>query len=240
MLRDLRLDKGFFSEDNVAFIEQKHLEYDLKVPLYPNIRNWIEKLPEAEWEMRDDDMGFTRQRLLLDSWKHERHVDIRRLKIEKKTGQLALPEAAFYRYEAVLTSQIENRPQDNLSWYDDRATCENHIKELKHGFGADELSQHEKLRNHAYALVKAIAYNLMNFFKTALLPEKQSRWTAQTVRRKLLHLPGNILGRNRNRRVKLAANPFVEHILPKIQSRIQEFIWFVANGFRLVKPELRL
>ncbi|MFQ5606134.1 MAG: transposase [bacterium] len=232
--------KAFISENNIAFIEGKHLEYAAKVPLYTNIRVWLERLPESDWTALDDGMSVTRKKLLLDSWKHDRYIDIRRLKIEKKTRQMALPDAAFYRYEAILSSRLEKRPEENLAWYDDRATCENYIKELQYGFGADELSQHEKTRNHAYAFVKAIAYNLTNFFKTIVLPQGQSSWQAETMRRKLLNVPGNILGRKRNRRVKLAPNRFLDWLMPLIRNRIQDFLWFVANGFQQVKPALRL
>lgn len=240
VLRGVRLDKGFFSEDNIAFIEGKHLEYAAKVPLYANVRSWFERLPESDWLALTEDMSITRKRLLLDSWQHDRYIDVRRLKIEKTTGQMALPDAAFYRYEAILSSRLEKKPEENLAWYDDRATCENFIKELKYGFAADELSQHEKTRNHAYAFVKAIAYNLTNFFKTVALPQGQSSWQAETLRRKLFNVPGNILGRARNRRVKLAPNHFLEWLMPVMRSRIEEFLWFVANGYKPVEVALRL
>jgi len=142
VLRGVRLDKGFFSESNIAFIEDKHLEYAAKVPLYTNLRSWLERLPESDWTTLDEGMSVTRKRLLLDSWAHERYLDIRRLKVEKKTGQMVLPDVAFYRYEAILSSRLEKRPEENLAWYDDRAICENYIKELQYGFAADELSHH--------------------------------------------------------------------------------------------------
>ncbi len=240
MLRGVRIDKGFFSEENIALLEGKHLEFAAKVPLYTNLRAYLERLPETEWQAFGDDMSITRKRLLLNTWKHDRYIDVRRLKIEKSTKQMALPDAAFYRYEVVLSSRLERQPEENLAWYDDRGTCENYIKELKYGFAADELSQHEKVRNHAYAFAKAIAYNLTNFFKAVALPKEQSSWQAQTLRRKLFNVPGAVLGRTRNRRVKLAPNRFLEHLLPVIRSRIQDFLWFVANAFQPVNPALRL
>ncbi|MFQ5632408.1 MAG: IS1380 family transposase [bacterium] len=240
VLRGVRLDKGFFSESNIAFIEKKHLEYAAKVPLYSNLRSWLERLPESDWTTLSEGMSVSRKKLLLDSWAHERYIDIRRLKVEKKTGQMVLPDAVFYRYEAVLSSRLEKRPEENLAWYDDRASCENYIKELQDGFAANELSQHEKTRNHAYALVKAIAYNLTNFFKAVALPKGQASWQAETIRRKLFCVPGNILGRTRNRRVKLAPNRFLDWLMPLIRNRMDEFLWFVANGFQQVKPALRL
>ena len=88
MLRGVRIDKGFFSEENIALIEGKHLEYAAKVPLYTNLRAYLERLPETEWQAFGDDMSITRKRFLLNSWEHDRYIDIRRLKIEKSTKLL--------------------------------------------------------------------------------------------------------------------------------------------------------
>jgi len=56
---------------------------------------------------------------------------------------------------------MEADPVQIMEFYDGRANVENKIDELKDGFGLNQASQHVKVRNHAFMLVKTIAYNLM-------------------------------------------------------------------------------
>jgi len=54
-------------------------------------------------------------------------------------------------------------------------------------------------------LIKAIAYNLMLWFKEATMPEEVKNCRAKTIRRKVLCLPDNIVGNGRYRHIRLAA-----------------------------------
>ena len=236
VLKGLRIDKGFFSETNLNYLEGEYLAYVAKVPLYTNIRHYVEKIPENHWKEVNEYTTVTRKKLLLDKWEHDRFIDIRRIKIEQKTGQMLLPDAYCYRYEAIVSSEIENSPESNLNWYDGRGCAEDLIKELKDGFAVDEASQHQLTRNTAYAFVKAISYNLFQFFKSVAMPESHQSWQIQTVRRKIINIPGNILGRGiRNRRVKIAPREYLKLLLPLIQQKLEHFLYFVANNFRHVE-----
>lgn len=232
ILKRVRIDKGFFSETNLEYLESRHLAYAAKVPLYTNIRNYVAYVPESQWEQHHEALSYTRKKILLNTWKHDRYIDVRRVKIDKETGQMMLPEAQCYRYEAIVCSELERSPISNLNWYDGRATCENCIKEAKAGFGMDEASQHLLIKNTAYALIKAISYNIIQFFRAVALPGVTPQsWNVQTLRRKVINLPGNILGYARNRRVKLAERAYLKWLIPAIQEKLHRFLWFVANGF---------
>ena len=142
-----------------------------------------------------------------------------------------LPEQQCYRYEAVVSSEWHQSPEANLAWYDGRGTAEDLIKEIKDGFAVQEASQHELIRNASYAVVKTISYNLFQFFKAVAMPKTHQSWQIKTVRRKLINIPGNILGVNRHRRVKFAPRQYLKYLLPQIQEKLRQFLWFVANGF---------
>jgi hypothetical protein len=232
VLKGLRIDKGFFSEKNIEYVEDQLLEYVAKVPMYSNIHYFIKQLPDEQWKEVNEYTDVTRKKLLLNNWEHDRYIDIRRIKIEKNTGQMILPETQYYRYEAVLSSELEKTPKDNLCWYDGRGTAEDLIKEVKNGFAVDEASQHELTRNTAYAFIKVISYNLFQFFRSVAMPESHQSWQIQTVRRKLINLPGTVLGKTRNRRVDIACREYLKLLVPKIQENLKEFLWFVVNGYR--------
>lgn len=129
---------------------------------------------------------------------------------------------------------MEEEPLEVMNFYDARANVENKIDELKDGFAVEEASQHEKIRNHAFMLIKSIAYNLMNWYRQALLPHEYKRSEIKTIRRRIINLPGNILGSGRYHRIKLAANKILETIILTIKRNLETFFYFVANGFNPV------
>jgi hypothetical protein len=48
-------------------------------------------------------------------------------------------------------------------------------------FGVEENSQHEMLRNRVFAMIKSIAYNMVNWFKRVTMPG--TNYEVQTIRR---------------------------------------------------------
>jgi hypothetical protein len=230
VLKRVRLDKGFFDQENFDYFEGCYLEYVCKAPLKENLRKAIELIAEEEWE-GDGDVSLTSRDFILPAWRKPRRFVIRRMKIDRESGQLTLPSCEFYRYEAVVTN-MEESPQEVMDFYDGRATCENKIDEIKDGFAVQEASQHEKVRNYAFMLVKAIAYNLMNWFRQAILPPDKSKWEIKTIRRVIINVPGNILGSGRYHRIRLAANKALAFLIEAVKRNLDSFLYFVVNHFQ--------
>lgn len=231
VLKRVRLDKGFFDQDNFEYFEFRCIEYVCKVPLKVNLRKAIEAISEEDWEEIDEQVSVASREFVLPSWEKPRRFVIRRIKIEKDSSQLILPFSVFYRYEVVVTN-MEESPQDVMHFYDKRATVENKIDEIKDGFAVEETSQHDKFRNHAFMLVKAIAYNLMNWFRQAILPKDKTHCEIKTIRREIINVPGNILGSGRYHRIRLAANRSLGLIIEAVKRNLDTFFYFVVNGFQ--------
>ncbi len=62
------------------------------------------------------------------------------------------------------------------------------------------------LRNKAFMWIKVLAYNLLNLFRQALLPENEARAEVPTIRRLVVNVPANIVGNGRYRHIRLAPN----------------------------------
>jgi hypothetical protein len=69
------------------------------------------------------------------------------------------------------------------------------------------------IRNAAFMWIKALAYNLLNWFKSALMPQKHRHHEVPTLRRVLINVPGNIVGNGRYRHIRLAPNAWLEKTL---------------------------
>jgi len=79
-------------------------------------------------------------------------------------------------------------------WYNKRCNVENKIDELKQGLAVDQTSQHEMIRNAAFMWIKALAYNLLNWFKSSLMPKGHRHHKVPALKRVLINIPGNIVG----------------------------------------------
>jgi len=167
----------------------------------------------------------------LPGWEKARRFIFICQKKDPKTGQLYIDHPECYKYQAIVTN-IETdamSPEEVWHFYNKRGTCELWIEELKDGFAVDELSQNTFLKNEAYMLIKAIAYNLMLWFKEATMPEEIKNCRAETIRRKVLCVPGNIVGNGRYRHIRLAANKWLERVINQVKTNLDNFLYLVVE-----------
>jgi len=232
VLKGVRADKGFFSEDNIDYFEERCLEYVVKAKMTRRLRGQILTLCDETWKDLDDNFSVAEMEYLPSGWKFPRKMVVIREKIAKDTGQMYLPDDAFYKYQAIMTNK-EGAPEEVWRFYNKRGNVENKIDEIKDGFGVDENSQHEMIANRAFALIKAISYNIVTWFKRVTLPGMN--YEVETIRRKILCVPGNIAGNGWYRKIRLAANRRLEEAVLIIKANLDGFIGFAANGFMLLQ-----
>lgn len=231
VLKGIRGDAALFDEDNLEEFEQECLEYVLKAKVKGSLRKRIMHI--EEWEELNDRYSITEIEFALDTWKHARRFIVIRENMDT-TGQLYLQGKEFYKYQAIVTNNLDATPEEIWHLYNKRGTVEDKIGELKHGFAVSEASQHEIKRNKAYALVKQIAYNIFNWWKVVVLPDEKKHSEIQTVRREIVNVPGNIVGSGSYRRIRLAANRVLEWIVQAIKRNLDRFFYTVASGFKLL------
>lgn len=234
VVKGIRIDRGFFDEKNFMYLEDNDLEYVCKAKLNSSMYKIIAYLNEQkDWQLLDDTYAAAEIRLPLPTWQRARRfIFIReRLKPKEEHGQLNL-DLEIYEYQAIVTNMEDLTPEEVWHWYNKRCNIENRIDELKVGLGLDQKSQHEMLRNTAFMWLKILAYNLLNWFRLALLPKDAAHYEVSTIRRLILNVPGNIVGSGRYRHVRLAQNRWLEEVIAVIKTRFQEFIrqraWLLA------------
>ena len=237
VLVGIRGDCGLMNEETIETIENDSLQYAIKYKKTRKLRRHISYIPEDQWEDVDSsgDISVTRMRYLPHGWRHAKDLVVIRKRVDPKNGQRYLSSQDFYRYEVIMTN-MEQTPVEIWRHYNQRGVCEQLIGEIKDGFGVAENSQHEIRKNQVFAMVKALSYNLMCWFKDVTLPEEAKRWEVETVRRKIINVSGNVVGNGRYRHIRLAPNPKLEYIMSKIKANLREFFWFVVNSFNPLVP----
>ena len=117
------------------------------------------------------------------SWEYPRRVVV---KAEKPTGQM------LYMYTFIVTN-MELNPESLIQFYCNRGRMENFIKESKNGFDFDSMSSHSKLVNANRLQISMLAYNLFNWFKRLVLPQKMRKLQVDTIRLKLIKIASRIV-----------------------------------------------
>lgn len=226
VVEGIRIDRGFFDEANFIYLEDNSLQYVCKGKMTGGMKKVLDYLNEQNaWEALDETYATAEITIPLPSWTRARRLVFIRERIKPKEikGQMCL-ELETYEYQVIVTNMEDLTCEEVWHWYNKRCNIENKIDELKVGLGLDQTSQHEMQRNIIYMWIKIIAYNLLNWFRTAILPEEASHHEIPTLRRLILNVPGNIVGQGRYRHVKLAPNPWLEKTIQTIKTKFQEFI----------------
>lgn len=226
IVKGIRMDKGFFDEDNFAYLEEQGIEYVCKAKLTSTMRKVIKYLDEQnQWQQLSKHYAAAEITLPLPKWsKARRFVLIRETQKPQVIDNQLCFDLKTHDYQVIVTSSEEYNPEEVWHEYNKRCNIENKIDELKVGLGFEKMSQKEMDRNVAFMWLKVLSYNLLNWFRLALLDGKDSHAEVPTIRRKILNVPGNIVGSNRYRHVKLAPNPWLQKVLKTIKEKLQIFL----------------
>ena len=209
-----------------------------KAKMTANVRK-IAKYLEDQHEFQPISSNYAAAdiRVPLPKWENPRRFAIIRETISPKdSGKQLCLDLPVYEYQAIVTNVDDLTAEEIWHDYNQRANIENRIDELKVGLGVDQMSQHEFLRNEAYLLIKAIAYNLLNWFRF-VIGETDSCPEIATVRRLILVVPGNIVGNGTYRHIKLAPNKHLESLVPSMLNRLKQFLYkYTTIAFRRSLP----
>ena len=190
----LRADSGFFSLDFLKFLVKRSIEFYVVVPLQP----WIQKKIWGIKDWKDIGWGVAVSELedVLEKGILLRLVVIRkrvkRGEFPKKQLKLLAMEEVLYDYQVIVT----NGPlvaEEVWRFYNQRACCENFIKEGIYGFGLDKVISHHYAGNYAYFELLMLGYNLMNFFKEGVLHQEKVKRMMQTIRERLFLIPARLI-----------------------------------------------
>jgi len=236
IVKGIRIDKGFFDELNFAYLEEQCIDYVCKAKLTSTMRKVIKYLDEQnQWQSLSDHYAVGEITIPLPKWsKARRFVLIRETQKPKATNDQLCFDLETYDYQVIVTSLDDYSPEQIWHEYNQRCNIENKIDELKTGLGFEQMSQHEMERNIAFMWLKILSYNLLNWFRLTILDDKTSHAEVPTIRRKILNVPGNIVGNDRYRHVKLAPNTWLQNVLKKAKDKLKMFIrqqaWVAVNS----------
>ena len=200
----LRADGGFFSRKMIEYLVKKGIEFYIAVPIQSwvqkkirHTRNWTDikggaETGECEYVLSK---GITLRMVFIKQ-------KIKGNNSPKKQLKLLNIDEVKYDYQVIVTSSYKEAA-DVWRYYNQRACCENFIKEGIYGFGLDKVVSHCYAGNYVWFELLMLAYNLMNLFKEEVLNQKKVKHMTQTIRDRIFLIPGKLVSTSRQWVLKL-------------------------------------
>lgn len=205
------------------------MEFVIKCKKYASLWTIIQTVNSRAhlypWTAIDDRFSVNEIHAKLPKWsKPYRFILVRKPAKVKDDQQLSLDLTDMkYDYQIIVTNIEQLSAAEIFHEYNQRCDIENKIDELKDGFAFDRNSQPNKKCNELFLLLKMLAYNRHNWFKSAILPKDWIQFEIKTIRRKFYHLAANICGQGRYRYIRYACDKAIEHLITTVIDRLRRF-----------------
>jgi len=199
----IRADKGFYDHETIEYLESNKALFVIVAKLTAPVKRRISTL---SYQVHSSGLETAEFMYQPTKWKKEyRFVVVRRLIPEDPTEQLTLFSMGKYSYQVFVTN-MKLTPLNTWRFYNGRAAVELIIKELKGDYPLGKIPTKHFVANEAYFHTLLFSYNLINWFKRLCLPQEFQNMTLNTLRARLLLIPGELV-RSKNRpTLKLPAN----------------------------------
>jgi Transposase DDE domain group 1 len=184
-----RGDAAFANPEMYEFLEAEGIGYAIRLPANRVLQDrigYLLKRPVGRppHEVRRYYASFSYR---AQSWNRSRHVVA---KVEWHPGEL-YPRVGF------IVSNLPRSPEGIVAFYNQRGTCEQHIKEGKNAIKWTRLSCRTFAANAVRLQLHALAYNLGNFMRTLAMPKTAEPWSLTSLREKLIKIGAKVVSHGR-------------------------------------------
>jgi hypothetical protein len=207
-----RGDAAFANPEMYEFLEGENISYTIRLPANNVLQGrigYLLKRPVGRppHEVRRHYASFTYR---AQSWSKPRRVVA---KVEWHPGEL-YPRVGF-----IITNLA--RPADRVvTFYNQRGTCEQYIKEGKNAIKWTRLSCRTFAANAVRLQLHVLAYNLGNFMRTLAMPKAAEPWSLTSLREKLIKIGAKVVSHGRYVTFQLAEVAVSRQIFADILSLI--------------------
>jgi hypothetical protein len=186
----VRADAAFYNHEIAEIIERKGAFYVIVARLTHRLKN---RLGGLRYRRISSGVSAAEFRYCPDGWKHPaRFVVIQRPVPEEPSAQLTLFQMGGHTYQAFVTN-LTLSPLNLWRFYNQRATAELIIRELKDAYALGKIPTHDFAANEVFFQTVLLAYNLLNWFKRLCAPPRWQRATLQRLRQRLLVVPAQLV-----------------------------------------------
>lgn len=216
----LRSDSAGYQAKVINHWSQSQRKYTITADMDTAVKNAIKDIAETEWKPFYDRDGVKTDREIAETvhTMNETEEAFRLIVLRWQNQQRNLFVPNEYRYYAIASNRTEI-DSEVMKKHQGRGESENWHKELKIGFGMEQMPCGEFEANAMFFAIGVLAYNLAILMKQEILPETYRSMKIETIRWKLYRLAGKLV--KRGRRWILRIKTEVEKLAIFTQSRLR-------------------
>jgi len=207
-IKKIRLgaDSGFFNTELIKYLVKEGIKFAIVVPMQPWVQRKIRHM--RAWHSIGWGIAVGECSYIVNRYITLRMVVIRQ-RVKANAGprkQLKLLNTGEVKYDyQVIVTNSGKGPEEVWRFYNQRACCENFIKEGTYSLGLDKMVSHSYAGNSTWFELLMLGYNLMNLFKEEVLNQNKTKAMVATIRDRLFLIPGKLVHTARKWVVKLEA-----------------------------------
>lgn len=222
-IEDVLLDSEYYTNDVMDYLNTTGARWFIAVDKDKAVMDSIRAMPEQGWSPFQTGEGIQTDRDIAETvhatGKSSRAFRMIVLRWKDRQGDLFND---VYHYHCIATNATEGSSEEAVWRYNGRAHIENHIKEIKCGFGMDRLPSGDFYGNAVHFGIGIMTYNLFIAQKLLTMHEDWERKTIKSVRWLLVEVAGKLIEHGRQMILKIAVSIEKYRIYLEMRQRTYE------------------
>lgn len=225
-IEEVLLDAEYYSHEVMDYLGEEKVRWAIVVDQDEAVKKLIKGIGEEEWTSYRTQDGITTDREIADTvhamnrGKSAFRVII--LRWRERQGDLF---KGTYNYHCIATNMVGESPEEVVWKYNGRVQIENHIKEIKSGFGMEWMPSGDFGANGVYFGIGILTYNLFIVQRLLTMPEEWNTKTIKSVRWFLMEVGGKLVFHGRRMILKIATSLDKFRIYLEMRRRAFELLW---------------
>jgi hypothetical protein len=215
------LDNEYYCNEVIEFLTDKGVRWAIAVDKDSAVLKAIGAIACGEWQPFKNKDGIATGREIAETVHatNKGQVAFRLVVLRWRDKQGSLFENS-YHYHCIATSLVEESAHEVVWQYNERSQIENHIKELKGGFGMDRLPSGDFAANAVYFGIGIMTYNLFIAQKLFIMPDGWKAKTIKSIRWLMVEVAGKLIAHGRRVILKLSVGMEKYRIYLEMRQRI--------------------
>jgi len=224
-IEEVLLDAEYYSHGVMDYLDEQRVRWAIVVDQDEAVKQLIQGIPEEEWQPYQTEDEVTTDREIAETVhamnRGKAAFRVAVLRWKARQGDLF---KNMYYYHSIATSMVEETAQEVVWKYNGRGQIENHIKEIKNGFGMQGMPSGDYGANAVYFGIGILTYHLFLAQKLLTMPEPWKTKTIKSVRWLLVEVGGKLV--SRSRRMILGLSTSLEKVRMYLEMRRRTFELF--------------
>ena len=202
-IKHVSIDSEFYSSGVIEYLTSKGVTFTISADKTSSMKETIKRI--NDWsEFKTTDGISTDRQIGENIYCMEKSNPFRIVALKWIKGEGGLFEKDPYCYHVIATNLCI--PKEEVIYeYNKRVSIENIIKELKIGFGIEDIPTGDYFANALFFAIGVLVYNTFIMIKTHLLPEEFKTKTIETIRWSIINIAGKFINHGRRLVLLLAS-----------------------------------